>query len=384
MIEQRGSIVGGALLVAGTTIGGGMLALPVMTASGGFVPAVILYCLCWLFMLGTGILLLDLFLKQPRDANLLSLATFSLGKKGRIATWILYLFLFSCLMIAYVSGGGGLVSTLLGLPSYLGPLLFTLLLTPLLALGPHVVDRSNAWMMVGLLLCFLVFVGVGMTHIQPAYLRHYHVAEAVGATPLLFTSFGFQGLVPTLVNYLGRDRRSSLLAMFWGSLLPLLLYILWEILILGLIPLPVLELARLFGQTAITPMKNTLHAPWLYFVGQVFAFLTLATSFLGVGLAFVDFLADGFSVKKTAIRRSLLSLAVVAPPTLLAMLNPCLFLKALHYGGGLGGALLLGVLPIVMAWRVRHQQQTPLSPLVLGIMGLFVLFVMGVMVKAVF
>ncbi len=384
MLEKQGSILGGTLLVAGTTIGGGMLALPVVTAAGGFVPAVVLFCLCWLFMAGTSVLLLDLFLTQPKETNLLSLATVSFGKKGRISTWILYLFLFSCLMVAYVSGGGELVASCLDLPPYLGPPLFLLLFTPFLALGPHMVDRLNFWMMLGLIACFLVFLGTGITRIEPSYLQHHNILQAMGATPLLFTSFGFQGLVPTLTNYLGRDRRATLYAILWGSLIPLFIYILWEALILGLIPLPILELAVLFGQTAITPLKNTLHAPWLYVAGQIFAFLTIVTSFLGVGLAFVDFLADGLSIKKTGSRRLFLTLLVAIPPAILAMFNPCLFLKALHYGGGLGCALLLGVFPIAMAWRMRTYKKPFLSPSILIIMGLFVLSIIVMMVKQVF
>ncbi|MES2272690.1 MAG: aromatic amino acid transport family protein, partial [Chlamydiota bacterium] len=53
-------VFGGTLLVAGTSIGAGMLALPVVTASGGFLPALFVYFLCWLFMTCTGLLLLEI------------------------------------------------------------------------------------------------------------------------------------------------------------------------------------------------------------------------------------------------------------------------------------------------------------------------------------
>nr|WP_237753546.1 aromatic amino acid transport family protein [Candidatus Protochlamydia amoebophila] len=38
MDHQKGSILNGSLLVAGTSIGGGMLALPVLTSLAGFFP----------------------------------------------------------------------------------------------------------------------------------------------------------------------------------------------------------------------------------------------------------------------------------------------------------------------------------------------------------
>ncbi len=49
--------IGGILLVAGTTIGAGMLAIPLVTATAGFLPAFIITFFVWLFMLLTGLLL---------------------------------------------------------------------------------------------------------------------------------------------------------------------------------------------------------------------------------------------------------------------------------------------------------------------------------------
>ncbi|NDE82772.1 MAG: tyrosine transporter, partial [Chlamydiia bacterium] len=84
MIRSMKKILTGALLVAGTAIGAGMLALPVATAQGGFIPAVVLYVLCWLFMSMTGLLLLEVCLFMPKDANLISMSYHLLGNKGKI------------------------------------------------------------------------------------------------------------------------------------------------------------------------------------------------------------------------------------------------------------------------------------------------------------
>ena len=44
-MHYKGSVFGGSLLVAGTSIGGGMLALPVLTSLAGFIPSFIVYLL---------------------------------------------------------------------------------------------------------------------------------------------------------------------------------------------------------------------------------------------------------------------------------------------------------------------------------------------------
>src|SRR5579871_6624910 len=107
-------LIGGILLVAGTSIGAGMLALPVVTAEGGFFPAFFTYLLCWGFMTCTGLLMLEICLEMPPDANLISMAGAYLGRGGKIFAWVLYLFLFYCLTIAYLSGGGGLLRGWIG------------------------------------------------------------------------------------------------------------------------------------------------------------------------------------------------------------------------------------------------------------------------------
>ena len=114
-------LVGGTLLIAGTSIGVGMLALPVVTAKGGFLPSLLVYLICWLFMVAFARLILEACTWMPKDANLISISRHLLGKKGAAACWILYLFLFYCLSIAYVSGGGGLLSDWLALGSLTDP-----------------------------------------------------------------------------------------------------------------------------------------------------------------------------------------------------------------------------------------------------------------------
>ena len=60
IFHSIGHLIGGTLLITGTAVGVGMLALPVATGPGGFLPAVTIYIICWLFMLCTGLLLLEL------------------------------------------------------------------------------------------------------------------------------------------------------------------------------------------------------------------------------------------------------------------------------------------------------------------------------------
>src|SRR6185436_969510 len=109
IIHSLGHVVGGTLLVAGTTIGVGMLALPIATGPGGFLPSLVIYLICWLFMLATGLLLVEVNLSMPKETSFISMAERLFGPVGRMVFWAVYLFLFLTVMIAHVAGGGEIV-----------------------------------------------------------------------------------------------------------------------------------------------------------------------------------------------------------------------------------------------------------------------------------
>ena len=383
---MRNHLWGGALLVAGTAIGGGMLALPILTAQAGFWPATLIFIVCWLFMVGTGFLFAEIFLWQKEEINIVSMAKMTLGVPGQIIAWCLYLFLFYSLTIAYTSAGGNLVIDLFSaLPRWSGPLIFAAIFAPFVVVGPLACDRLNWLLMTGLILSFCLFFFSGVGRVERELLQHADWSKMLIAIPVIFTSFGFQGLVPTLTNYLGRDSSRVKKAIFWGSLIPLVAYIIWEILILGVVPLKGLQLSQELGQSAVYPLKAVLHLSWLYNVGEFFAFFAIVTSFLGVTLGMLDFLADGFGVKKTVLGRSLIAALIFVPAAIVAMTNPCLFLNALSYGGGFGCAILLGLLPIIMAISGRYILKKKGERLLFGglplllLMGIFIIIVVAIM-----
>lgn len=359
---KKGSLLGAICLVAGTAIGGGMLALPVLTAPGGFFPAILITLLCWLFMLATGLIVVEIFLWNKNEMNFVTMAQNTLGLGGKIVAWILYLFLFYSLTTAYISGGGSIVSDVIDMgfnmkiTPCLGPLLFVLIFAPFVVVGPLLTGRINLILMLGLIVSFLLFVFLGARHVEMRYLTRSNLGLALLATPVVFTSFGYQGSVPTLTQYLGRDRRKTSLAIIIGTFIPFLFYIVWEWLILGVVPKEGLEDALKQGQSAVYPLRNILHVPWLFKVGEFFAFFALVTSFFGVTLGLIDFLRDGLKLQKTFQKRFLLGLLVFLPTLAFSMINPCVFLSALHYAGGLGCALLLGLLPLLMVWQGRYRQ----------------------------
>jgi tyrosine-specific transport protein len=385
IIRTFGHVLGGTLLVAGTSIGVGMLALPVATSEGGFIPSLFVYLVCWLFMLATGLLLVEACIWMPKGANLITLASKLLGKPGKAACWILYLFLFSCLMVAHVAGGGAVVHEISSntLPVWLSTLLYTLAFAPVVYLGTVWVDRLNLLLMCGVLITYLMFIFSAFPSIEWQRLITGDFSKAWLALPVVFTAFGYQSLIPTLMTYLNRNVRNLRIAIILGTSIPFAIYIIWEMLILGIIPLQGdhgLIDALQKGENAVVPLRYYLKNPTFLNIGRAFAFFALTTSFVGIAIAFVDFLADGLKVEKTKRRKLGLCALIFLVPVFISWIDPTIFIAALNYAGGIGVALLLGAMPILMIWSGRYyhgysllHQQLPGGKILLSILMAFVL-----------
>lgn len=360
-----------------------MLALPLATALGGYLPAVIVYALCWLFSICTGLLFLEIALWLPHHANLVTMARKLLGKWGEVAAWALYIFLFYTLTIAYVSGGGGMVASLLGIPDPMAILLFILFFGLIVFLGPKAVDPINLGLMVGLILTYVLFISLGAPHVKWARLDRMSFWHAFLGLPLLFTAFSYQGVIPTLMSHLHRNITAMRVSIVIGTSIPFLTYILWDLLIKGMVavegPFGLVETARL-GKTAIAPLHHLLPDAPVTLIGEFFAIFALTTSFIGVTLGLVDFLIDSLKLPHRGMHRLGVCMFVFIPPFAISVSNPGLFIQALNVAGGYGCALLLGLMPILMVWVGRYhkkwedQRQLPGGKPLLFILTLFIAF----------
>ena len=213
-------VLRGSMLVAGTTIGAGMLGIPLVTSPAGFWPAAGITLLVWLFMWVTGLCLLEASLWMPDGAHFLSIAKKFLGSRGRWLTGILFVFLYYCLLIAYFAAGAPLLSFFLEhqlgivLGQKVGYLLFGLFFGTIVALGPRWIDRVNLLLVGAMVFFYVALIAAGAPDVQSSLLAKSRPFFIFGAIPVLFSGFGYHNLVPSLVTYLKRDKRVLRLSLF--------------------------------------------------------------------------------------------------------------------------------------------------------------------------
>jgi len=370
--KDRGRVVSGSLLIAGTTIGAGMLGIPLLTAQAGFWPAWTITGLTWLFMLLTGLLMLEATLWMPTGSHVLSISERFLGKKGKALTGALFIFLYYSLLIAYFAAGAPLLSkgifalTGISLTGVGSTLFFGLLFMVIVAAGARWIDRTNMILITGMVGAYVLLVAIGAPEVESVRLETMNWGSAYLAAPVLFSAFGYHNIIPSLATYFEKRRKPLVLSILCGTGLSLVIYLIWQWLVLGLVPVESIEEALRIGAPVTEAMQAAVSSPWLFRVGQAFAFFAIVTSLLGVSFSMVDFLGDGLKMERRGIKRLFLAFLALFPPFLFATYDPTIFDKALGIAGGFGEAVLNGAIPILLVWVGRNMMPKEGRPLVPG------------------
>lgn len=357
-------LIGGILLIVGTCIGGGMLALPIATSTIGFVGSSLLFVVSWLIMLLGAFAILEVNCWLAPGSNIISMAQKTLGVPGKVLAWFAYLFLLYAVLSAYISGGSDIFQALfqhvgLNMPMWLSTIAFVCVFGSIVYCGVKAVDYSNRALMFGklgvcALLLMLILPRVELPNLISG---QWHYTGSV--IMLTVTSFSFSNIVPSLTAYFDGDIPKLRKAILIGSLIPLVAYIAWNAAIMGVIPLDghpgLLELLQ--SNRSTTDLTLTLtaltHSTWITYFFRLFTSICMLTAFLGVSLGLFDFLADGLNVHKKGRSAVLIVLLAYLPPLLIVLFYPGIFISALSYAGVFCVILLL-LMPMLMLWKGRY------------------------------
>ena len=382
--------VGSTLLVAGTMIGAGMLAMPLTSAGIGFGFTLVLLLGLWALLTFSALLFVELYQTAESDAGIGTLAEQYFGKAGRIiATAVLIIFLYA-LIAAYVSGGGSLLKDLL--PESFGDkvsaLLFTVIFGSFIVIGTHSVDKINRVLFFVMLAAFAVVLSLMLPAIKFDNLMATPIDNAliISASPVFFTAFGFHGSIPSLNKYLGGNVKALRISILAGSAITLCAYILWQISTHGLLTQN--EFLQLLKEDATLNglVKATLAITGSNVIAgavKLFSTLALVTSFLGVGLGLLECIEDllkrSFNISAGRIS---LGLMTFIPPLVFALFYPEGFILALGYAGQMF-AFYAVVLPVSLVWKARRTHTNLPYKVWGGNLTLIIVLVLGVIITSI-
>jgi tyrosine-specific transport protein len=365
-------LIGSTMLVVGTAIGAGILALPLVGAQVGFIYSSIAMIVIAIIAYFANMLILEVNSAFPLHGNSFSSMSHALlGKFGKVLMWVLYLFYLYAIVVAYISGNASLIihvfSYYLGItfPVWLTSVVFVVVLGFAVFISTEAVDYLNRGLLslkgvflIAVLVCLLPYVDVSNLLSSNKAVAN-HLATAL---PVFLSALNFALIIPSLSNYLEHDIKAIKCAIVTGLCIITPIYIWWMFVAFGLVPMNGLhsfnQLFHVHGSVGelVTVISFLAHNKYIVLGINAFTNITMTTSFLGVSLALFDFLADGFKMKDTRVGRLKTSLLTYIPPLILALLFSNAFVGALGYVG-VFIAVLFFIFPALMVYKLRRQKK---------------------------
>ncbi|MED7820078.1 MULTISPECIES: amino acid permease [unclassified Francisella] len=367
-------ILGSIMIIVGTMIGGGILALPIITAKLGFVIGSILIIIVWSIMTYTAVVISDISCSMPYGSSFKTIAEKYLGKAGGVVASIAFLVLMYFISTAYISAAASSLSTTFpNINENISSLFFVIIFGSIVVLGTRFVDYANRFFIILKILVLVILCVVFNKYIETKNLFVNPVDLGVSlviAIPVFTTSFTSHIIVPALSDYLGKNSIDMKRVIIIGSIIPLILYIIWVSTILGVLPLhgPVSFMDSIFNHIPVdkanigdilTALGDKVKTPVTSAVLHIFTYVAIMTSFLSVNLSLFHFNLDTYKLYKTKkiIGYSIATLLTFAIPLIINQLDPNIFIYAMTCVG-LSIAVLLMIMPSLMAFKMNSLGET--------------------------
>ena len=383
----------GVVLVTSATIGAGIFSLPIVSAGMWFGWTAACLFAIWLLSYLGALLLLEATLVYPRGASFYTIVNGILGAKWNLATSIGMAFLMYILIYAYISAGGNIINhTFASITGGESPIsqnvssvLFAAFFATLIWFGATLVSRLCTVLMIGMAVSYLLFNAGLVLHVEIFKLFNTQVqGESYSqyiwaALPYFLTSFGFAGLVPSLVKYYGPEPKTVHRCMLYGTLITLGLYLIWILVAFGTLSrgswVPVIAAGGNIADLIVGFQGVTeAHSQNMSLLLNLFSNFAVTSSISAVGLVMFDYITDAFGFDDDATGRLKSLLIAFGPPALVCLFFPHGFIVAIGYAGLV---MIFGyfLVPARLVLKLRSDQlETPFrvwggSPLVYGVLA---------------
>ena len=335
--KTRLSVWEAACIITGYGIGGGVLAMPYLTAQNGIIAAFLLLIAAFAVSLVLHLMIADTVMKCGSGTQIVSVFSRFLfrGRWKNLLTVIFFVLMAVVLcsnLAAYIAGASELLVEMLPVGELAAKLIFYVLAASVVLFGLKAVAVSEK-IMVALIFGIIAILAVSSfgAELQP-------LPTAVGSGKAMLAYFGMAMLafsaffsIPQAVEGLEGDEKKIKKAVFLG---------------LGnnFVMIVVISLCALLASKEVTEVAMTGWAAgigtWAIYAGGIFTLLAMITTYWSISLAL-----SGIVREQTGMGEKLCWLLATAPSLLLALFNLGGFLDFLELAGG-AIAIIIAVLVV--------------------------------------
>ncbi len=334
--------------LVGFTIGAGILGIPFVVAKAGFLTGMLNVLVLGILVLILNLYLGEVTLRTEGIHQLTGYAKLYLGKLGKhLMTASFIIFAYGAL-IAYIIKTGELLNAILqpifgGTPSLYSVIFFVASFI-IVYEGIRIVEKSEVSMVFLILVIIAVLAIFTVPNLNKDNLTHLNINNFFIPYGVVLFAFLATPAIPEMNEELKNNKKCLKKAIIIGSLIPLFVYLLFALIVVGVTGANTTD-------GAILGLANVLGNK-LLILGSLLGILTMATSFIAVAFALSEMYHFDYKLKKeiSSVLACLIPLIIT-----LIMINSNIknaFFQVLDITGSLGGSLT-GILIILIWWKAK-------------------------------
>ena len=338
-------------IIVGANVGSGILGLAYSSRLAGWPILVLWLAVAGLFTTFSMLYVAESALRTNKPLQLPGLAEKYVGKVGSVLIFISVCANSIGCMVAYTTGSGNILCTLLGLPNWAGSLLFTVPCVLVVWFGLKATGLWEKFMSTGMVVLLGIIVIASFLSGKADVSRAVY-ANWTYAVPLLSSAifcYIAQYAVPELARGMRHTPKKLPVAIILGMFITGVL--------LAVVPLAVLSLtgAEEVTQVATLAWGQAL-GTWALYTANIFALCAMMTSYWAVGGSMLTNIVDMFKLKdeKDTKTRLIAIACTVLPPFILAYAGLVSFVDAIGWAGTFGG-VIMSIVPVLMLNNARKK-----------------------------
>ena len=326
-------------VLIGTIIGAGILGIPYVFEKAGFLTAVAMLAIITFAMVAISLMFGEITLRTFGRHQISGYVEKYLGKFWKRFVSIFLIISITGALLAYFIGLGDVVAVIFGGEPLIWAILFYLIGAFFLYFGIHLIKNLEFIMILGIVAVVFVILLMTVNRLNFSGLTDFNLAKIfLPYGVILFACADWVAIPEAREILIGREKLLKK-ALFFGSLIPAIIYLIFAWLTVSVTgsittPIATVGLGQAMGQSIII-------------IINIFAFFTIFTSLLTLGLALKEMYDYDFKLK-----HHFAWFLTVAAPLVFYFLGLRNFIEILSLVGALGLGLE-GLVYVVAYWQAR-------------------------------
>ncbi|CAB3976371.1 Tyrosine-specific transport protein [Candidatus Azoamicus ciliaticola] len=359
-VKKMKNNINGILIIIGSSIGAGVLGMPITCSLVGLIPSVILMLIIALYMSETAKIITRLLIKTQSEDLSVAFKK-NLSTSNYTISLITYGFLFITIIAAYISKSSTLLKTIIDTTAYtninINICYIIIISTMILILNSKNTQfkYANNILTIALISVFLIIIlQNSKSEINITNIEKININNIKYVYPILITSFGFHNILPYLKNEFKNNEKKLNKSINIGIIITLLIYIIWISFIIifknnyyKLDDIENYNSDKIITELLIIKKNNNLTIT----IVNTFSFLAIITTIFGITISMNFFFKKIF----TEIPEKIIKILIIIPPIILMKLNTNIFFTALEISGGILTLTIFGLMPIIAIKKQKNE-----------------------------